>query len=64
MHQPSQRTAAVLLQPGEQTAQSGCWPRPDTFTHPTTAIVGYTTGLRKLSANGQFIVGAQMAQRS
>ena len=28
---------------------------------PTTAIVNYATGLEKLTANGQFFVGAQMA---
>ena len=30
---------------------------------PTTAIVNYTVGLEKLSANGQFFVGAQIAVR-
>ena len=30
--------------------------------HPTTAINGNDISLRKLSANGQFFVSAQMAQ--
>ena len=29
--------------------------------HPTTAMTGCAIGLRKLSANGQFVVGAVMA---
>ena len=28
---------------------------------PTTVIIGYVTGLRKLSANKRFVVGAQIA---
>ena len=30
---------------------------------PTTVIIDYAIGLRKLSANGQFFVGAQIAER-
>ena len=30
---------------------------------PTTAIIGDVIGLQKLSANGQFFLGAQMAVR-
>ena len=30
---------------------------------PTTAVIGYVIGLRKLSSNGQFLVGAQMSHR-
>ena len=28
---------------------------------PTAALIGYAMGLEKLSANGQFFAGAQMA---
>ena len=28
---------------------------------PTTAMIDYATGLKKLSSNKQFLVGAQMA---
>ena len=28
---------------------------------PTTAVIDYAIGLEKLSANGQFFVGAQVA---
>ena len=28
---------------------------------PSTAIIDYAIGVEKLSANGQFLVGAQMA---
>ena len=31
---------------------------------PTTAIIDYTVGLGKLSANGQFFVGAQITVSS
>ena len=30
---------------------------------PVTAIIGYVIGIRKLSANGAFSLGAQMAGR-
>ena len=36
----------------------------DDILPPTTAIIDYVVGLQNLSANGQFLAGAQMAVSS
>ena len=56
---PSQAMGAVPMQNSEQNSN---WCKCQALVPPTTATTEYAIGLEKLSANGQFFVGVQMAE--
>ena len=57
---PSQATGAAAPMPNSEQNSNRC--KLQALVPPTTAATEYAIGLEKLSANGQFFVGAQMSE--